>query len=114
MSIILSLALSLAGAAPAPIRAPCSLDISFSSYGAGIDAITLRKTEQLLKRDRGVATFSRRNWGREGEANLCVYVKKPNDTKRVFDRVRSLLPRKPRGPITVTAAGGLQARAPAK
>jgi hypothetical protein len=98
----------LAGAAPAR----CPLEISFGSYAMGIDSATLRRVDALLARDRGVRSVDRRHWGREGEITLCVKTRRSADARRLAYRVRTLLPARPRGPVTVSTRAGLRFHAP--
>jgi hypothetical protein len=61
----------------------------------------------LLKRERLVRSVTSHRWGREGEVTLCAMTKRSSDARRVFQRVKSSLPRDPRGPITVETRSGL-------
>lgn len=94
------------------IRANCPLTVSFGSYAMGIDSRTFDATIRLLSRDRAVMRIEQRNWGREGERTLCAVTRKPADARRLFARVKALFPRKPRGPLTVTLAGGREYHSP--
>ena len=89
------------------IRANCPLTVNFGSYAMGIDSAAFASIVRTLQYDRAVRGIEQRNWGREGERTLCVDVRKPAEVRRVFKRVKALFPRKPRGPLTVSTAGGL-------
>jgi hypothetical protein len=78
----------------------------------GIDAGTAERLEQLLRADRSVSSVERRPWGKEGEVDLCAQVQRAGDAARLFERIRPLLPPKPRGPITVSLADGRQYQVP--
>lgn len=110
VTIAALLSLPAMSAAAAPQRGvpdTCSLTVSFGSYAMGIDQPTLQRTQRLLKRDRLVRNVTSHRWGREGEVTLCAMIRRSSDTPRVFQRVKSSLPRDPRGPITIEARGGL-------
>lgn len=95
------------------VSAPgCAVRVEFASYAMGIDRAAFDRVQALLKRDRGVRAVEVQRWGREGETNLCVQLRRPGDARRVFGRVKAALPVKPRGPITVEARGGLRFEAP--
>jgi hypothetical protein len=103
---------SVAHAAPQPRAAACPLTITFASYAMGIDGTAFAAVDRLLRRDRGVRAVARRNWGREGEVTLCVRTRSKSDARRLFARVKTLFPARPRGPLTVETAGGLKFYAP--
>lgn len=90
----------------------CGVRVEFASYAMGIDRAAFDRVQALLKRDRGVRGVDVQRWGREGEINLCVQLRRPSETRRVFGRVKAVLPAKPRGPIKVEARGGLRFEAP--
>ena len=97
-------------AGPAP--ADCPLTIGFASYGAGIDRSSVQAVDRLLARDRAVRTFTRHQWGREGEVTYCVRTRSIGDAGRLFRSVRALLPARPRGPITLGTRSGLRYETP--
>jgi hypothetical protein len=94
---------------PAP---QCAVSVQFASYAMGIDRPAFDRVQALLKRDRGVRSVEVQRWGREGETNLCVQTRKAGDARRIFGRVKAVLPARPRGPIVVEARGGLRFEAP--
>ena len=94
------------------IRAHCPLAVSFGSYAMGIDSGAFDSILRTLQHDRAVTRIEQRNWGREGERTLCAVIRKPAEARRVFNRVKALFPRKPRGPLTVTLAGGREYQSP--
>jgi hypothetical protein len=79
----------------------CPLTVGFSSYGPGIDRVARANIEQLLDTDRGVRTWTRHPWGREGEVTLCVRTRTNGDAVRLARSIRALIPARPRGPIRV-------------
>ncbi|MDF7773825.1 hypothetical protein P1X14_01075 [Sphingomonas sp. AOB5] len=86
----------------------CSLTVAFGSYAMGIDQPTLARTERLLRRDAGVRRTTSHRWGREGEVTLCVITKRASDARRLFQRIKTTLPRNPRGPVTLETKSGLK------
>jgi hypothetical protein len=92
----------------------CALTVRFGSYAMGIDGGAAQAVEQLLRSDPAVQGFERRPWGKEGEFDLCARIARARDAERLFQRIRPLLPAKPRGPITVTLADGRSYHAPAQ
>lgn len=86
----------------------CPLTIAFGSYAMGIDGKTFDAVTGLLTRDRGVKAVEQHRWGREGEVTLCARTRGGADARRLFARVRAIFPRAPRGPLTVSTAGGLR------
>lgn len=89
-------------------RAPCAVNVEFGSYAMGIDQGSFDRVSRLLKKDRGVRAVDAQRWGREGEVTLCVRVRKTGDMRRLFTRIRQVVPADPRGPITVTTRSGLR------
>ena len=92
--------------------ATCALTVRFGSYAMGIDGGAVQAVETLLRADKAVQAVERRPWGREGEFDLCARIARPSEARRLFDRIRPLLPAKPRGPITVQLADGRSYSAP--
>lgn len=84
-----------------PVPANCPLTVAFQSYGAGIDRPARANIERVLNNDRGVRTWTRHPWGREGEVTLCVRTRTNADAVRLSRRIRALIPPQPRGPIQV-------------
>jgi hypothetical protein len=112
MLALLTLAMPAAAHAqdrPAPA---CALRVQFASYAMGIDRPVFDRVQLLFKRDAGVRGVGVQRWGREGETTLCVETRRASDARRLFGRVKAMLPAKPRGPITVETQGGLRFEAP--
>ena len=107
----LLLAGASAGAASVKPAPKCDLAVSFGSYAMGIDAPTLSAVRKILA-DRGVRSVEEIHHGREGETYLCARTRRPADARRLFHRIRTVLPAAPRGPITVRTACGLRFDAP--
>ena len=90
------------------IRADCPLKVDFGSYAMGIDSEAFDRVVRAMRYDRAVWGVQQRNWGREGERTLCIDVRKRSEVRRVFNRVKALVPRTPRGPVTVETRTGLK------
>jgi hypothetical protein len=106
----LILAATACQTAPVPAQAPpgaeaCSLTVRFGSYAMGIDSSAAAAVDKALAGNRDVKGVSRSGWGREGEYTLCVTARDAAASGRLFDTVAALLPRQPRGPISVEGAG---------
>ncbi|MES2987111.1 MAG: hypothetical protein V4808_04320 [Pseudomonadota bacterium] len=101
----LALILTTGGANAQSEFAPgkCDVTVSFGSYAMGIDRPTFERVERLLSRDRRVAKTDQQRWGREGEVTICAKARRRADIAPLFHRVRAMLPRNPRGPVTVEA-----------
>jgi hypothetical protein len=110
---------SAAAAQPAIRDAPgkaagCALRVDFGSYAMGIDRGAAAAVEKAILLSRGVGDIARHRWGREGEYTLCVVMRSPRAAAVLFDRLKPLLPPKPRGPIALSLADGRTVRAPAR
>ena len=109
---LVALAVPASAFAQAASAPGCAVRVEFASYAMGIDRAAFDRVQTLLKRDRGVRAVEVQRWGREGETNLCIQLRRTSDARRVFGQVKAALPAKPRGPITVEARGGLRFEAP--
>lgn len=109
---LLALALPAAAHAQGGPAPECAVRVQFGSYAMGIDRGAFDRVQALLRRDRGVRAVEAQRWGREGETTLCVRTRRASDARRLFGRVRAVLPAKPRGPITVETRSGLRFEAP--
>jgi hypothetical protein len=109
---LLSVALPASAHAQARPAPQCAVSVQFASYAMGIDRAAFDRVQALLKRDRDVRGVEVQRWGREGETNLCVQTRKASDARRIFGRVKTILPARPRGPIVVETQGGLRFEAP--
>ena len=95
-----------------PIPANCPLKVDFGSYAMGIDSGAYDAVQRLFARDRGVARVIRSTWGREGEVTLCAVTRSPADARRLAIKLRTLIPARPRGPVTVSGPGVKPYQAP--
>jgi len=102
---------SVQAAAPPPPMPGCDLTVSFGSYAMGIDGRALAAVRKILG-DRAVTSVEEIGRGPEGEIALCARTGRPADAKRLFNRIRAVLPAAPRGPIAVRTDSGLSFDAP--
>jgi hypothetical protein len=91
---------------PAEAEAACHVTVRFGSYAMGIDAPAAAAIEKLVAGSPDVTAVSRLGEGREGEYALCVRTRDPGGAARLAERIRPLLPREPRGPISVEGPRG--------
>lgn len=113
LPVLAVLALTMPVAASAQ-EAPghCAVSVRFGSYAMGIDHAAFQRVRALLGHDRSVVAVEQQHWGREGETTLCVQLRRASDARKLFGRVKAVLPAKPRGPIVLEARGGLRFEAP--
>ena len=104
--------LTLSACAAAPVSqadARYDVKIRFGSYGGGIDRELADKVAATVKADRDVARSERKPWGREGEFDQCLTVKKDRDAKATYERYRALLPAKNlKAPTSIEGPDGLR------
>lgn len=94
------------------VNTSCQFNVTFASFGAGIDNSARERVEALLVSDRRVIGFDTSRWGREGEVTLCVRTRSATDAAALFREVRTMVPSRPRGPIRLSTIGGLQYETP--
>jgi hypothetical protein len=105
LPLFLAVAACQSAALPVEKAAACDVTIRFGSYAVGIDATTAAAIDKLLAGDRNVKEVTRSARGREGEYALCISTRDAAAAARLVDRIATLLPERPRGPITVEGAG---------
>jgi hypothetical protein len=91
-------------AVPVEPTAACSITVRFGSYAMGIDAPTAAAVDKLLAGNRDVKEVSRSAAGREGEYALCISTRDTAAAARLVEGIATLLPQRPKGPITVEGA----------
>ena len=101
-----------AGRDPSAGSAQCPLTVRFASYAMGIDRGALQAVEARLADDPAVQGVERRQWGREGELDLCVRTRTDADAERLQRAIAAAFPADPRGPLSVSTRTGLVAHAP--
>jgi hypothetical protein len=105
LPLFLAAAACQSAAGPVEPAAACDVAIRFGSYAMGIDAATAAAVDKLLAGNRDVKEVTRSAQGREGEYALCISTREAAAAARLVDRIATLLPERPRGPITVEGAG---------
>ena len=103
---LLAVAACQSAQAPSDAQAACDVTISFSSYAMGIDRKAAEAIEKLLAGSADAQEVTRSGGGREGEYALCVQSRDKAAASRLVERIRPLLPAKPRGPISVQGPNG--------
>lgn len=102
--------LGLAACAAMPRAEPrCDVTIKFGSYGMGVDQPLAATVADMVKTDPDIARSERKPWGREGEFDQCLTVKKGRDAKVTYERYRALLPaRSVKAPTSIEGPDGLR------
>lgn len=99
------------GEAPAsrPVSAEvaaCEVKVRFGSFASGIDRDAFTAIQDALSADERVAAVDVRTWGREGERDLCVALRRPADAAAVAALVQGAVPqRKLNGYVDIEVAG---------
>jgi hypothetical protein len=88
----------------------CTLKISFGSRGAGVDAKTADKMKSYLDSNADKISYTRVNWGREGEYDYCLDINQHNQRSKVYTALKKMMPvgrtkQSSEGDITITGAG---------
>ncbi len=58
----------------------CAVEVSFGSYGSGIDGTTFTKVTELIEKNK--LKYTSKNIGREGETRLCLPLKELKGKKK--------------------------------
>ncbi len=85
----------------------CTLKVSFGSMCCGIDRKTADKIKSYLDGNPGLLTYTRSNWGKEGEYDYCIDIPDHKNRGKVYVDLKKLLPRKgdEEGKTTVSGKG---------
>ena len=75
-------------------RVFCTLKISFTSIGTGIDNKTAEKVKAYLDANADQLTYKRADWGREGEYDYCIDIPAHNARAKLYTGLKRLLPPK--------------------
>lgn len=93
-----------AQAAPA---AACDVEVSFGSFGQGVDVPLRDQVLAVVRADPDVASSSETPWGREGESTLCLTIKDEAAANRLYGMIAAQLPStSTRAPTTVRHRDG--------
>lgn len=93
-------------AAAAPGGA-CAVEVSFGSFGQGVDAPLRAQILDLTGKDPAVVSANETRWGREGETTLCLTFKDEAAANRAYGAIAAMLPStSTRAPTTVRHQDG--------
>lgn len=94
-------------AATPPIAASCDVEVSFGSYGAGVDAGLRNQIRDLTRDDPDVTTSTEARQGREGESTLCLKARDARAADRLYGVISARLPSTPaKAPTSVRHRDG--------
>jgi len=85
----------------------CTVKVSFGSVCCGIDHKTAEKMKSYLDGNADILSFTRSEWGKEGEYDYCIDVHDHKNRSKVYVDLKKLLPRKgeEKGSTTVSGKG---------
>lgn len=85
----------------------CTLKVSFGSYASGTDKKSGEAVKAYLDSNTDKLTYTRTNWGKEGEYNYCVTVKEHNNKSSVYTGLKRLIPAPgtEKGPVSLVGDG---------
>ncbi|CAN5323352.1 hypothetical protein BH10PSE1_BH10PSE1_01320 [soil metagenome] len=90
-----------------PATAACDVEVSFGSFGAGVDAPLHGQILALTRANPDVTTSTEEPWGREGETTLCLMARDEAATDRLYGMIAAQLPStSTRAPTTVRHRDG--------
>ena len=75
-------------------RTFCTLKISFTSIGAGINQKAAGSVKNYLDANGEKLTYKKSVWGKEGEFDYCIDIPAHNNRARVYTDLKKLLPLK--------------------
>ena len=90
-----------------PSAAACDVEVSFGSFGQGVDGALREQVLSLTRGDPDVTTSTEEAWGREGESTLCLRLKDDAAANRLYGTIAAQLPStSSRAPTTVRHRDG--------
>ena len=93
--------------AGSPAATACDVEVSFGSFGQGVDGALREQVLAVTHGDPDVTRSTEDRWGREGETTLCLTVKDAASTDRLYGAIAALLPStSTRAPTTVRHRDG--------
>ncbi|HEY0926220.1 hypothetical protein [Brevundimonas sp.] len=98
-----------ASAEPAPPATPavCDIEVTFGSYGGGVDGDLREAVSALTRNDPGVIEAENKPWGREGESTLCIRTKDEVTANRIYGTIAAQIPQtSTRAPTSVRHRDG--------
>ena len=73
-------------------RTFCTLKVSFTSVGAGINAKLADRVKTYLDSNAEKLTYKKAVWGKEGEFDYCLDIPTHNNRARIYTDLKKLLP----------------------
>lgn len=70
----------------------CTLKVSFSSIGTGIDHKTAERIKTYLDSQSANMTYKTMTWGKEGEFDYCIDIPAHNMRGRTYGALKRMLP----------------------
>ena len=96
-----------ASAAATPAASACDVEVSFGSFGQGVDTALREQVLAVTTANPDVTRSTEDRWGREGETTLCLTVKDAASADRLYGSIAALLPStSTRAPTTVRHRDG--------
>lgn len=86
-------------------RTFCTIKISFTSTGAGIDGKTADRVKTYLDTNAEKLTYKKAVWGKEGEFDYCLDVPTHNYRAQLYTGLKRLLPPKDSGDTRTILTG---------
>lgn len=71
----------------------CELHISYGSYASGIPIDIAKSIEEVLHNSKSISSFSRWNWGKEGEYDLCLKFTQADELEKVHAQIKDIIPK---------------------
>ena len=98
---------SVEPAATPAVAAVCDIEVTFGSYGGGVDAALREAVRALTRNNPGVTEAEETPWGREGESTLCVRTKDEVTANRIYGAIAAQIPQtSTRAPTSVRHRDG--------
>ncbi len=86
-------------------RTFCTLKISFTSIGSGVDQKTADKVKNYLDTNAENLTYKKAVWGKEGEFDYCIDIPTHNQRAKIYTGLKRLLPPKDSGDMRTVLTG---------
>lgn len=91
----------------APATAACDVEVSFGSFGQGVDGALREQVLAVTRAVPDVIASTEQTWGREGESTLCLRLKDDAAANRLYGTIAAQLPStSTRAPTTVRHRDG--------
>jgi hypothetical protein len=85
----------------------CDIEVTFGSYGGGVDSGLREAVLALTRNNPGVTEAENKPWGREGESTLCIRTKDDVTANRLYGAIAAQIPQtSTRAPTSVRHRDG--------